>query len=208
MELLSIGRPQPSTAGLNVWTKRTDDRPLGEGDRLIMAVQADQDAYLTVMAVSSDGQVTVVFPNSETRDSAVAKGRIYTLFGDDSRLRVNVGKAVDSPRLVFFLSSKPIELDSIASASDIPWLAIPATAKTELKALKEKFQAAALDSEFKRFLVALTDVGKQAFEVQPAMVLAQKPSPRPLLKKLPSPVESTSPETVTGVQGWKTEPLK
>ncbi len=206
-ELLSIGQPKPSAIGLRVWTDKEAGKPFKKGDRLIITVQADRNAYLTVVCISSRGNVTVLVPNKDNRNGLLKKGEPYTLFGDDSRLRLTLGKQINKPGLVFYLSSKPPRLDSFKRSKQTGLYTIARDSGKEIKALKGVIEEASREEGFNRVLFSATGNGKKYFEVR----LKEGPErlmggARPMIqKKLPTSIDSTPPETVTGVQGVKPE---
>lgn len=206
LELLSIGQPKPSAIGLRVWTDKQAGETFKEGDRIIVTVQPDRTAYLTALCVSAGGSVTVLFPDKENRNGLVEKGKAYTLFGDDSDLRLNLGKKTDKPRLVFYLSAKPPSLDSLKTSKQTGLYTIAGDADKDIKALKDAIGAVAGEKGFNRIPFTTRADGKEYFEVK----LGEGPGhlmggARPIQKKLPTSVDSTPPETVTGVQGVKPE---
>jgi hypothetical protein len=209
LELLSVGQPKPSAIGLRLWTNKEPGQAIQEGDRLIVTVQADRNAYLTALCISAEGNVTILFPGRETRDSLLEKGKPYTLFGDDSELRLKLVKKIDTPRLVFYVSAKRPTLDSFKLSKQTGLVTIAGDSGAEIKALKEALEAVAGEEGFNRILPSATGDGKEYFEVK----LTEGPGrlmggARPIQKKLPTSVDSTPPETVTGVQGVKPESPK
>src|SRR3989441_11231570 len=48
-------------ARIEVWTNRGDD-PYGSGQSVRVYFRADQDAYVTILRVDTDGRVRVLFP--------------------------------------------------------------------------------------------------------------------------------------------------
>ncbi len=208
-ELLSIGQPQPSAIGLRVWTNKEPGEAFKEGERLIITIQADRNAYLTALCISAQGNVIVLFPSKESRNDPIEKGKPYTLFGDDSDLRLKLGKKIDKPTLVFYLSPNPPALDSLKTSKESGLYTIAGDSRKDIKALKEALEAVAREEGFNRVLFSAAEDGKKYFEVK----LTEGPGrlmggARPLLKKLPTSVDSTPPETVTGVQGVKPETVK
>jgi hypothetical protein len=208
-ELLSIGQPKPSAIGLRVWTNKEPGQAFHEGDRLVVTCQADRDACLTVLGVSSEGNVTVLFPNKDTQACTIEKGKPYTLFGDDSRLRIKVGKKTDKPALVFYVSTTRPALDSFKPEKKTGVITISGDSGKEIRALKGIFEAMAGEEGFNRVLFPLNGPAKTSFEVNVSGGAGRlMGGSRLILKKLPTPVDSTPPETVTGVQGVKPETAK
>jgi hypothetical protein len=86
---LGIGtRPQPidhlrlyralntaSQSRVSVWLNKSD--PYSRGDRARVYVSAEQDAYLTVLRIDTDGRVRVLFPQDPWDDNWVPGGRTF-----------------------------------------------------------------------------------------------------------------------------------
>jgi hypothetical protein len=208
-ELLSIGQPTPSAIGLRVWTSKETGESFKPGDRLIITVQADRNAYLTALCVSSQGNVIVLFPSKENPSGLIEKGKPYTLFGDDSDLRLTLGKKLDKPGLVFYLSPTQPSLDSLKTSKETGMVTLARDSAKEIQVLKGALQKVAGEDGFNRVFFPSTGEAMENFEVKltagPERLMGGR---RPMQKKLPTSVDSTPPETVTGVQGIKSEPLK
>ena len=63
-------------ARIEVWTNRGDD-PYGSGQSVRVYFRADQDAYVTVLRVDTDGRVRVLFPREPGEDNFARGGRDY-----------------------------------------------------------------------------------------------------------------------------------
>jgi hypothetical protein len=62
-------------ARVSVWLNRTD--PYSRGSRARVYVAAEQDAYLTVLRIDTDGRVRVLFPQDPWDDNWVPGGRTF-----------------------------------------------------------------------------------------------------------------------------------
>jgi hypothetical protein len=205
-ELLSIGQLKPSAIGLRVWTESDSSQVFREGSRLIISVQASRDAYLTALSVSSTGDVSIIFPNKHTPDPFVQKGETYTLFGDDSPVRLTLGNLTDTPRLALYVSSQKLKLEGLTPSKQTGVITIPAKSTDAMKSLKTALEAAATGEGFNRVVVSPMEDGKHHFEIVVTRGSGRlMGGERPTIKKLPTSVESAPPETVTGVQGVKPE---
>src|SRR2546425_12507009 len=69
---------------VEVWTSRGDD-PYARGDGVRVFIRADQDAYLTLLRVDTDGRVRVLFPREPWEDNYVRGGREFEVQGYESR---------------------------------------------------------------------------------------------------------------------------
>ncbi len=69
---------------VEVWTSRGDE-PYARGDGVRVFIRADQDAYITVLRVDTDGRVRVLFPREPWEDNYVRGGRELEVQGYQSR---------------------------------------------------------------------------------------------------------------------------
>ncbi len=74
--------PQVSSSGARVWTNKSDGHYV-EGDRLIIYVQSDRNAYLKLDYFQADGSVVHMVPNQFRGQEIVKAGRVY-VFGDET----------------------------------------------------------------------------------------------------------------------------
>jgi len=106
-KLLKLGSVGSHPINLSVWT----NKPIGEsfkaGDRVVVYFKADQDCYITALNVSAQGDVTVLFPSKEHPDNFVKAGRQYSLFDDDSRIRLMMRKGLPQVKAAFYVTSIP-----------------------------------------------------------------------------------------------------
>jgi hypothetical protein len=73
--------PQPKF-GLKVWTNKPGGR-YSEGEKLIVYVQAERDAYLKLDYFQADGTVVHLVPNMFRGQAFIQAGKTYS-FGDDA----------------------------------------------------------------------------------------------------------------------------
>src|SRR2546422_3380370 len=67
-----------------VWTNRGDD-PYGSGQSVRVYFRADQDAYVTILRVDTDGRVRVLFPREPWEDNFARSGRDYEVLNGSDR---------------------------------------------------------------------------------------------------------------------------
>src|SRR2546425_11871351 len=71
-------------ARIEVWTNRGDD-PYGSGQSVRVYFRADQDAYVTILRVDTDGRVRVLFPREPWEDNFARGGRDYEVLNGSDR---------------------------------------------------------------------------------------------------------------------------
>jgi hypothetical protein len=81
--LLSTG-PFDYRPRVEVWTNRGDD-PYASGQAVRVHFRTEQDAYVTILRVDTDGRVRVLFPREPWGDNFARGGREYEAFGGSSR---------------------------------------------------------------------------------------------------------------------------
>ncbi len=74
--------PQASSSGAKVWANKSNGHYV-EGDRLIIYVQSDRDAYLKLDYFQADGTVVHMVPNQFRGQGVVKAGHVYA-FGDET----------------------------------------------------------------------------------------------------------------------------
>ena len=204
--LQSIGQPGGDAVSLKVWTDKEPGQVFKEGDRAVVSFQADRTAYLTALAVSSDGNVHIIFPNKELPNNMIQQGKVYSLFGDDSSLRLETGKNFRNAGIIFFLSSKPFSLDSLKTTGDQPYLFIPASSTDKINELKDKLKDISRKPGFNRVVLPLTGGYGQNLEPKFSVLSARPKGVVP--KDLSEGVESSIPEALTGSAGLKPKPVR
>jgi TolB-like protein len=68
IENLFSAKPEQASFELSVWTKKRDYEI---GEQISFFVKADADCYLTLLDISPDGKVTVMFPNKFHKDNLI-----------------------------------------------------------------------------------------------------------------------------------------
>lgn len=197
-ELVSIGVPGSEAVKFKMWTNKEEGETFRAGDRAIIFLSAEREAYVTMLSVSSDGSVTVLLPNKLMQDNVVQPTKLYALFGDDSPVRLTAGGKPGKDKLVIYLSPVPVTLDPLTIPEGNSWLTLTGEARKEIDILKEKIRTIAKDKTFNRATVALPNERGDSLEIM-ATVIPQTVS----RKGIPEDQESTVPGTLTGSPGLK-----
>jgi hypothetical protein len=69
---------------VEVWSDRGDD-PYSRGQGVRVHFRADQDAYVTILRVDTDGRVRVLYPREPWEDNFARGGREYEVSGGNDR---------------------------------------------------------------------------------------------------------------------------
>jgi|WetSurSiteA1Bulk_404760.scaffolds.fasta_scaffold16033_2 hypothetical protein len=197
-ELASIGEPGPDAIKFRIWTNKEEHEAFQPGDRAIIHLSAERQAYATMFAVSSEGHVTLLFPNKLMQDNIIEPNKLYTLFGDDSQVHMTAGERTSKGKIVIYLSTTPFVPDPLRIPENGVWLTIYGQAQKEMGILKDKLQSLAKAEGFNRATVPLPGGKGGDLEIQLKEVSTQGAR-----KALPGTIESSIPETVTGSAGLK-----
>src|SRR3954468_23822246 len=89
LALLSLALVSTSTAAdprlyrprIELWTNRGDAAVYTRGERVRLYFRLDQDAYVTVFRVDTDGRVRVLFPRDPWEDNFARGGRDFEVDG-------------------------------------------------------------------------------------------------------------------------------
>jgi hypothetical protein len=197
-ELVSIGEPGAEAIKFRIWTNKEEGDTFRPGDRAIIFLSTEREAYVTMLSVSSDGRVTVLLPNKLMQDNAVQPNKLYALFGDDSPVRLTVGKRPSKDKLVICLSPVPLTLDPLTIPEGSACLTLTVEAWKEIGTLKQKLQTISKDKGFNRATIVLPGERGDSLEIMATVI------PQTLSRKgIPEDQESTVPGTLTGSPGLK-----
>ncbi|MFC1835093.1 DUF4384 domain-containing protein [Thermodesulfobacteriota bacterium] len=187
--LLQVGNPGPKAVGLKVWTADSSGQAAAPGDTIPLHMKASAKAYVTALYVSTGGNVLVLFPNKENSDNLVQPGKDYTLFGKGSAIKLTVSPDKPEPKIVFYVSEKPLPLDGLEIPAGQACINISAKDTGKLGALKRELEKASKQPTFNRVIATLKTADKDGMNFR--------------FMGLPEPVTSDKPSSITGVHGLK-----
>ena len=99
----SKGRPFKA----RVWTEQ--DR-LGIGDEAVVCFEVDQSCHVTVFDFSTDGSITVLFPNRFQPDNRARPDRIYRIPAEEGGYRIRVQGPPGLEQLKLFATTEDVPL--------------------------------------------------------------------------------------------------
>jgi hypothetical protein len=191
--LTTLGEIGPGAVQLKVWTDKPPEYEFKTGDRIQIHFLADRDCYLAILNVSKSGNVVVLFPNRESRNNSVKGGVEYTLFGDDSSMKLVMAKGLSEATTVFYVSTEPFFLDTIKIPQDKAFISF-SVEDDDWKVLANTMREVSKKPGYNRTLLSIKGKGV-ARDLKLMGPLHPKAAPRKS--------ESEIPETVTGSQGLK-----
>jgi len=99
---------------VEVWTTRGEE-PFQRGDGVRVFIRADQDAYVTLFRLDTDGRVRVVFPREPWEDNFVRGGRDFEVQGYDSQDLFRIDDYPGVGYLFAVAAADPFSFDAIES---------------------------------------------------------------------------------------------
>lgn len=100
--------PQSQGYGLRVWVDNADGHYI-EGDRLIVYVQSERDAYLKLDYFMADGCVVHLVPNVYRGQALIHGGQTYSFGGDADPEHILITHPFGTETIKAMLSAVPIE---------------------------------------------------------------------------------------------------
>src|SRR5467141_1527528 len=79
----TAGNPALSRPRVELWTNRGDAAVYTRGERVRLYFRLDQDAYVTIFRVDTDGRVRVLFPREPWEDNFARGGRDFEVDGNE-----------------------------------------------------------------------------------------------------------------------------
>jgi hypothetical protein len=189
----AIGKIGPKAVELDVAVEKRAAAPDAKPETVVR-LKAPKETHIAAVYLAPDGETTVVIPSREIPDSLLRPGQDYVVFGPDSMLRIKSGKkASNEPKLVFYASSKKLDLDPLKIPADAPCLTLERSDKANLEVLRTKIERFAADDSFNRKVIALEPGAKLSVRLD--------------VMGLPGAAKSRKPTDVLGAQGAKDEGL-
>lgn len=102
--------PQAPSSKSRVWTNKTDGHYV-EGDRVLIYIQSDRDAYLRLDYFQADGTVVHMVPNHFRGQGFVKAGQVYTFGDEGSPEQFTVQGPFGAETIKAIFSSRPFDTD-------------------------------------------------------------------------------------------------
>ncbi|MDQ8181714.1 DUF4384 domain-containing protein [Pelagicoccus sp. SDUM812005] len=131
--LESVPDSQGSELSLEVWVKRAGvnhaERSFRLGDEVRVCVRATKDCYLTLLNVSSDGEMTILFPNRHNQNNRIQGGITHEIPSDGYGFNIVLEEPLGMDRLkaIATLDPKPL-LETQFDANGDFFQSVPSTA--------------------------------------------------------------------------------
>jgi hypothetical protein len=188
-QLLSIGQPGPKAVDLQVWTEKAEGETAKTEGPETVRMKCSAKAHLTAIYLSPGGDVIVLLPSKAIPVDSVLPNKEYTLFGPGSPIKLKPNDMAKDARIIFFVSSVPLQIAPLEVPSDELFLRIPQSSPQGMKMLVNKLTSLSRDPKFNREVLALKDTRDKGTSLN--------------ILGLPQDVTSDKPVGVTGVAGAK-----
>ena len=118
--LYTVSAPAPAAAASEplavvAWVDHADNT-YAVGERVRLFVQANKDAYLTVLNVGASGQTTVLFPNAYQTETKVSANQVVEVPSPNSGASIRVGGPTGRELIKVIASTKPTPLFAAGAA--------------------------------------------------------------------------------------------
>jgi hypothetical protein len=118
--LYTTSAPAPAVAGTEplavvAWVDHADNT-YAVGERVRLFVQANKDAYITVLNVGASGQTTVLFPNAYQTETRVAANQVVEVPSPNSGASIRVGGPTGRELIKVVASTNPTPLFAAGAA--------------------------------------------------------------------------------------------
>ncbi len=100
--------PQSQGYGLKVWVDKKDGHYV-EGERIVVYIQSERDAYLKLDYFMADGCVLHLVPNKYRGQELVRGGKEYSFGGDVDPERIRITSPFGAETIKAMLSAMPID---------------------------------------------------------------------------------------------------
>ncbi|HEY6854330.1 MAG TPA: DUF4384 domain-containing protein [Gemmatimonadales bacterium] len=108
---------------VELWTNR-GDATYARGDAVHVNVRSDQDGYVTILRVDTDGRIRVLFPRDPWEDNFVRGGREFELLGNQADDAFRIDDYPGVGYLFAIVSPEPFVYDQIETADHWDYRAI------------------------------------------------------------------------------------
>lgn len=107
--------PSPVRPRIEAWTNR-GDALFARGDGVRLFFEADQDAYVTLLRIDTDGRVRVLFPRAPWEDNFARGGREYEAEGLGSQAAFRIDDQAGMGYIFAVVAADPFAYGAIVSA--------------------------------------------------------------------------------------------
>ena len=111
-ELASLSNPSPDFK-INIRTDRGKNPSYKINDLISFEFEADRDCYLTLIDISTDGSITILFPNKYNYDNRVEAGETYIIPAKDMGYQVRVTGPAGNEMVKAIATEEPVDISKL-----------------------------------------------------------------------------------------------
>jgi hypothetical protein len=190
--LLDIGHIGPDAVSFHVWTDKSPEVTYKEGEQVVIHFRSGRQCFLVVAAVTLSGDVTIAYPNRKSPNNLCEAGKEYTLFGNDTGLKLITRKPMTQTALVFYVTAEQVGFVKVPDGQVV--MHVASNASNALQDLHDAIKHLAGTKGFNRKVMII--------KTDPACAASVESVGS---KELPWTDLSEGPEPVTGTQGRTTD---
>ena len=189
--------PSAAHFGLKVWTNKKEDEPFVEGERLIIYVESEKNAYLKLDYYTAEGKVVHLVPNVFASEARIQGGEKYSFGAEGAAAEFKISQPFGEETIKALASTVPfdaalMETDQVSEAT------------VYLSKVQNVLKAKAQDSTWASAMVAIVTSNKEDLQVardrKKIDMPAAKAGQRSVLKQ---PEQPEQPIDIIGVPGRK-----
>jgi len=107
---------------LKVWTNHKEDQPFVEGERLVVFVESEKEAYLKLDYYTAEGKVVHLVPNVFTTEARIQGGQAYSFGAEGAAVEFKISPPFGAETIRAWASTVPfdaalIEADQASEAT-------------------------------------------------------------------------------------------
>lgn len=189
--------PAASHFGLKVWTNKKEGEPFVEGERLIIYVESEKDAYLKLDYYTAESKVVHLVPNVFTNEARIQGGEKYSFGAEGAAAEFKISSPFGEETIKALASTIPFDA-ALMEADQV------SEATVYLTKVQNVLKAKAKESTWASAMVAISTSNKEDLQVardrKNIEMPAAKAGQRSLGKQLEKPEQ---PIDIIGVPGRK-----
>jgi len=189
--------PVKSHFGLKVWTNKKEGEPFVEGERLIIYVESEKDAYLKLDYFTAEGKVVHLVPNVFTNEARIMGGEKYSFGAEGAVASFKISAPFGEETIKALASTIPFS-DALMEADQV------SEATVYLTKVQNVLKAKAKDSTWATAMVGIVTSNKEDLQVSRDRKKIDMPAAKAGQRNLlAQPEKPEQPIDIIGVPGRK-----
>jgi hypothetical protein len=153
-ELTAIGTVGAHAINLDLSMQDARGDGLVPGHEVAITFSSEREAHVTALAVSNNGEVSLLFPNRVHPESGIMPGKRYALVGKGSCAAAFLRKVHgEGSGLILFVGRRPAIPESLEIPAGRGWIRFSGKTGDKIKELTDRIGAVASDEGFNRIVL-------------------------------------------------------